>query len=706
MAILDKIRKQTTILILIIGLALFAFVVSGIFSADSFSGNKAGSAIAEINGNELSIDGFREKVDIATRNYGPNASAMQVVNNVYDQEVQNAILDEQFAALGITVEQDQIVDFLRSNPQFSQMPQFLNESGVFDETKFISYIADLKENNAAGYQAWLQQEKEIIRAAKQQIYFNLIRAGVGTTLKEGEREYKFANDKLDIKYVRVPFTSIADSTVKVSKPEIEAYINAHKEDFKQEQSRDIQFVYFEEKASASDENAVQENVQSLLNDKEVFNKDKDTTEVIKGFRNTTDMAVFLDINSDMKFDTIYKPKSALPAQYADTIAKLNVGELFGPYRDGNAFKVTKVTGKKANGNVKASHILIKYKDSQSADETTTRTKDEAEQVAKEILVEAKKADADFAELAKEKSEGPSAPRGGDLGFFQEGAMVAPFNDFVFANNTGSIGMVETEFGFHIVKVEEKQDIYQVANLVRQVEASEETTDLLFQDATKFEMESIDGKKAFSDIATEKNYVVRPVNKINPMDENLPGLSAQRSIVQWAFNENTKKGEIKRFDLNNGYAVVQLIAKYEKGLMSAEDASATVLPILRKKKKAEQIIAANKGKSMDDFASSNNVSASTASALTVKSPTIPGAGNEPAVVGTGYVLGEGKTSGLIEGNSGIFMITVTKKTDAPKLENYSTFANTLKNSKSNSMYSTLLEALKSGAEIQDNRAIFY
>tara|TARA_R110002051_G_scaffold181460_1_gene251014 strand:- start:101355 stop:103475 length:2121 start_codon:yes stop_codon:yes gene_type:complete len=706
MAILDKIRKQTTILILIIGLALFAFVVSGIFSADSFSGNKAGSAIAEINGNEISIDEFREKVEIATRNYGPNATAMQVVNNVYDQEVRNAILDEQFKALGITVEQDQIVDFLRSNPQFSQMPQFLNDNGVFDETKFISYIADLKENNPPAYQAWLENEKDIIRAAKEQIYFNLIRSGVGSTLKEGELDYKFANDKLDITYVRVPFTSIADSTVAVSKAEIETYIKAHKEDFKQEQSRDIQFVYFEEKASVEDENSVKENITLLLNDKEVFSEAKDTTEVIKGFRNTSDMAVFLDLNSDMKFDTIYKPKSSLPAKFSDTIAQLNVGEIFGPYRDGNMFKVTKLTGKKANGNVKASHILIKYKDSQSADETTTRTKEEAEQMAKEILVEAKKSDVNFADLAKEKSEGPSAPRGGDLGFFQEGAMVAPFNDFVFSNSTGSIGMVETDFGFHIVKVEEKQDVYQVANLVREVEASETTTDLLFQDATKFEMESIEGKKVFSDLAAEKNYVIRPVNKINPMDENLPGLSAQRSIVQWAFNDNTEKGDIKRFDLNNGYAVVQLVAKYDKGLMSAEDASATVLPILRKKKKAEQIIAANKGKSMDDFASSNNVSAATATALTVKAATIPGAGNEPAVVGAAYVLGEGKSSGLLEGNTGIYMLKVTKKTEAPKLDNYSTFANTLKNTKSNLIYSSLFEALKSGSEIEDNRAIFY
>lgn len=706
MAILDKIRKKTTILILIIGLALFAFVISGIFSADAFSGGKVGSSIAEVNGTDISIDEFREKVEIATRNYGPNATAMQVVNSVYDQEVRNAILEEQFNALGITVEQDQIVDFLRTNPQFSQMPQFLNENGLFDETKFISYIADLKENSPAGYQAWLQNEKDIIRAAKEQIYFNLIRSGVGTTLKEGELDYKFANDKLDIKYVRVPFSSIPDSTVAVSKSEIEAYVNEHKEDFKQESSRDIQFVYFEEKPSVKDENDVKENITALLSDKEVFSDVKDTTEIVRGFKNTTDMASFLDNNSDVKFDTIYKPKSSLPAKFADTIVKLNIGEIYGPYRDGDAFKVTKLTGKKANGNVKASHILIKYSGSQGAEETITRTKEEAEQIAKEILTDAKKAGVDFAELAKEKSEGPSAPRGGDLGYFQEGAMVAPFNDFVFGNNTGTIGMVETEFGFHIIKVEEKQDLYQVANLVREIEASEETTDLLFQDATKFEMETIDGKKAFSDLATEKNYEVRPVNKINPMDENLPGLSTQRSIVQWAFNDDTKKGAIKRFDLNSGYAVVQLVAKYEKGLMTAEDASATVLPILRKEKKAAQIINANKGKSMDAFASSNNISAATASALTVKSPTIPGAGNEPAVVGTAYVLGEGKTSGLIEGNSGVFMLMVTKKTEAAKLDNYSTFSNNLKSSKSNAVYSNLYEALKSAAEIEDNRATFY
>tara|TARA_R110000868_G_scaffold125037_6_gene330432 strand:+ start:880 stop:3000 length:2121 start_codon:yes stop_codon:yes gene_type:complete len=706
MAILDKIRKKTTILILIIGLALFAFVISGIFSANTFSGAKVGSAVAEVNGNDISIDEFREKVDIATRNYGPNATSMQVVNNVYEQEVRNAILEQQFDELGISVEQDQIVDFLRTNPSYSQLPQFLDENGLFDENKFIEFIANLKENNPAGYQDWLQTEKSIIHAAKEQIYYNLIKSGVGATLKEGELDYKLANDKIDIKYVRVPFTSIADSTIAVSKSEIEAYVKAHKDDFKQEDSRDIQFVYFEEKASLKDENDVKEKITALLNDSQVFSAAKDTTETIKGFRNTTDMTAFLDLNSDVKFDTIYKAKSSLPAKFTDTLVTLSIGEIFGPYRDGNAFKVSKMTGKKSGGNVKSSHILIAYVGATRAGAEVTRTKEEAEKEAKRVFAEVKKNKEDFAKFAQDNSDGPSASKGGDIGFFQEGQLATEYNDFIFKNKVGAIDLVETDFGFHIIKIEDKQDIFQIANLVREIEPSDETIDLLFQDATKFEMESIDGKTTFADVAKTSNYVVRPVNKIKAMDENLPGLGSERSIVQWAFNSDSENGDIKRFDLANGYAVVQLTAKYAKGLMSSEDASATVLPKLRKEKKAAQIMSNNKDKSIEAFAKDNNVSEATATALTVKSPTIPGAGREPGVVGTAYVLGEGKTSGLIEGESGIYMVTVIKKTEATKLENYSTFSNNLKSSKVNSVNTAVYQALKNASEIEDNRGMFY
>lgn len=693
-------------MILIIGLALFAFVISGVFTNSNMSGGKVGSSIAEVNGDEISIDDFRQKVDLASRRSGPTASTMQTVNQVYEQEVRNLILGQQLEDLGIDIEQDQILNYIATIPGYSQSPQFQDENGVFDQNKFREFIAELKINNPAQYELWLQDEKAIIENARQQAYFNLVKAGVGATLKEGEFDYKLANDKIDIKYVRIPFSSIPDSTISVSKSEIQAYINEHKDDFKQEAARDIQFVYFNEKPSAADEKAVEDEILKLLDDTVEYNAQTDRNDTIKGFRNTTDMLAFLDRYSDIKFDTIYRPKSQLPVRFADTLMSLKVGEIYGPYRDGDYFKVSKMMDRKVNGSVKASHILISYKDAQGAGADVTRSKEEAEAEAKRLLREARKKDAKFVELARDNSDGPSAPNGGDLGYFQEGMMVPTFNDFAFGNSVGTIGMVETDFGFHVVKIDDKQDIVQIATLAREIEPSEETINTLFTDATKFEMESISSDKAFPDLAKESGYVVRPVNQIKSTDENLPGLSAQRSIVQWAFNEETSVGDIKRFDLPSGYAVVQLTKVYEEGTMSVEDASPTVLPIIRKERKAAQIIANNKGKSLEELAKDNNVNVSTATALNVKSPTIPGAGSEPTVVGTAFALNEGDTSELIEGNTGVFKLTVTKKTEGPKLDNYSTYANALRNTRQARVNTQVYQALEEASEIEDNRAMFY
>lgn len=693
-------------MILIIGLALFAFVISGVFTSNDLGGGKIGSSVAEINGNEISIDDFRRKVETASNRFGPSASSMQVVNQVWDQEVRNSILNQQFEDLGIDIERDQIMNYIKTIPSYSQNPQFLNESGVFDENKFRDFIADLKVNSPSQYDLWLQDEQSIIQNAKQQTYFNLVKAGVGATLKEGELDYKLANDKVDIKYVRLPYTLIADSTLNITKSEIQSYIKKHEDDFRQEESRDIQYVYFEEKASTDDEMAVKEATTKLLGDTVEYLEDKDTMDTISGFKNTSDIADFLDRNSDIKFDTIYKAKRDLSQIFADTLTSLNVGDTYGPYKDGNFFKVSKMVNKKTNGTAKASHILITWAGAERAGANITRTKEEAEEIAKGLLADAQKEGAVFVQMARDNSDGPSAPNGGDLGYFQEGAMVAEFNDFVFGNTTGTIDLVETALGYHIVKIDDKQDVYQIATLGREIEPSETTINTIFMNATKFEMESISGDKAFTDLAKESEYTVRPVNKIKAMDENLPGLTTQRGIVQWAFNDDTKVGDIKRFSVNNGYAIVQMTAAYEEGLKTVEEASSAVLPVLRKERKAAQLISSNQGKSLEDVAKDNGVSVSNASALSVKSPTIPGAGREPAVVGTAFAMNVGDTSGLLEGDSGVFVISVTKKEEAPKLENYSTFANTLKTSNAAKVNTAVYNALKAASEIEDNRAVYY
>ncbi|VAW14598.1 Peptidyl-prolyl cis-trans isomerase [hydrothermal vent metagenome] len=707
MAILENIRKRTTILILIIGLALFAFVISGVFTSGSLgSGGKVGSTVAEINGDEISIDAFRQKVENASRRSGSTSSSMQVVNQVWDQEVRNAILGQQFENLGIDIEQDQIMNYIKNIPSYSQSPQFLNESGVFDENKFREFIADMKNNNPTQYRFWLQDEKNIIQSSKEQTYFNLVKAGVGATLKEGELEYKLANDKMSMRYMRIPFSSIPDSSITVSKSEISTYINAHKDDFKQEKSRDLQYVLFEEKPSEADQSAIKKKITALLNDNVEYSKEKDRTDTIVGFRNTTDVAAFLDRNSDIKFDTLYKAKNSLPALFADTLMTLKVGNLYGPYNDSGFYKVSKMVARKPNGSVKASHILIGYVGAERAKPEVTRTKEEAKAKAEELLKDTKKEGTVFVQLARDNSDGPSAANGGDLGYFQEGTMVPKFNDFAFGNKVGAIGIVETDFGFHIIKIDDKQDLVQIATLARAIEASEETINNLFTDATKFEMQSTSGQDAFADLAKASEYNVKPINKIMAMDENLPGLSAQRGVVQWAFNEETEVGDIKRFNINNGYVVVQLTAAHKEGLMTVEEASVTVLPKIRKERKVAQIMGEHQEKSIEVIAKDTEIPMQNATSVTVKSPTIPGAGREPAVVGVAFALAEGETSGLIEGESGIFMVEVTKKEEATKLDNYSTYANNLKTSSASKVNTAVYNALKEASEIEDKRAVFY
>ena len=706
MAILENIRKRTTVLILIIGLALFAFVISGVFKSNNRGMGKAGSAVAEVNGEDIPIDEFRSTVETVSRTYGPSMSSTQLVNMVYDQQVRKTILNQQFEELGIDVESDQILEFVRTS-QYAQIPDFQDENGVFNAEVFRSAIADWKANDPLRYDAWLQDETAIIEAAKERMYFNLVKGGVGATLMEGKFDYQMANDKVNIQFLRVPYTSIDDSTIEVSKSDIQAYVNDHKKEFQQERARDLRFVYFEEKPSAEDENNVKDAITALMDDSVEYSESTDTNDTIPGFRNTKDMLVFLDRNSDTKYDTLYRAKRDLPSVAADTLMALSVGSIYGPYKDGDYFKISKIMDKKPNGSVKASHILIAWEGAERANPSVTRTKEEAEAKAKELLAEAKKEGAVFSTLARDNSDGPSAPRGGDLGYFQEGQMADEFNDFCFGNPVGSIGLVETSFGYHIVRVDDKQDVVKVATLSREIEPSEETINSLFTDATKFEMSTTDAEpENFGDIAKESGYTVRPVNKIKEMDENLPGLGTQRSVVQWAFNDETKVGDIRRFNVNNGYAIVQLTKKYKKGLMSPEDASAIALPEIRKERKAEQIIAANKGKTMEDIASANGGRVEKGTLLTLKSPTLPGAGREPLVVGTAFGMEDGQISDFIMGNTGVFLVKLIDKQPAPDLENYSTYANGLRSSAAARVNGAVYNALKDKAEIEDNRSIFY
>ena len=708
MAVLNKIRQKTGILIFVIAMALFAFVLSGVFDGSASFSGKSQDVVGAINGKDIDRNDFLQKVENAQRQAGPNATNTQVMNRVWDQEVRKAVMETQFDKLGITVERDQMRDLLKT--ALASSPDFLNEAGLFDENKLNEFIANLKEisprpgffnGQAITYSDWVNFESSISSNALQQNYFNMVKAGLTGTLAEGELAHNLDGNKVDIKFIQIPYSSIADSTITVSKSDISSYINENKGEYKAEASRDIKYVEFKEIASIEDENAIKADLNNFITGKEAGR-----TDAIEAFSKVENNEEYINSNSDTKFDKRFVFKSSLPKTVADDIYNLSEGETYGPYKDGASFKISKLIAvKQIPDSAKVRHILIPFLGSQSADPTVTQTEEQAKTTADSLVKVIKSNRSKFPELVKAfSSDKGSVENEGRYDWHPYNTMVTEFNDFEFEGKTGDIGVVKTVFGFHVIEIEgqkNKKKAVQVGTISRNIEPSDATIDKIFRDASNFEIKV--AEKDFEEIAKESDYAVRPVNGIKVLDENIPGVGSQRPIVRWAFEEEAEVGDVKRFNVSGGYAIVQLVAKHKEGLMSVEDASATALPAIRKEKKAEMIKARISATTLDDLATAESKATRSASAITMKNPTISGAGREPLVVGTAFGLSEGETSGLIEGANGIYMLQVTKVTPAVKLDNYQAAANRVEQQKSAAVNSKLFNALKEAAEIEDNRA---
>ena len=704
MAVLNKIRQRSLFLIVIIALALFSFVLADLFKSGSSFSAKSQNIVATVNGKDITREDFMQKVEAMQRQAGPNATSTQVINQVFEQEVRQAIMENQFEKLGISIEKDQMRDLLRT--ALATSPEFLNAAGLFDENKLNEYIANLKETSAEGYQGWINYEKSIATNALQQNYFNMVKAGLTATLKEGELEHKLEGNKVDIQFVQIPYSSIDDSKVKVEKSDISNYIEKHKKQFEVEASRDIKFVQFNEVASAADEKAIVESLKGLLKDKVEYNDVSKASETIIGFLNTTNNESFVNSNSDIKFDKRFVFKSTLPTAVADSLYKLNEGQIYGPYNDNGYYKISKVVAvKQVADSAKVRHILIPFFGSQGATPEVTQTEAQAKATADSLLTILKTDKNRFSEFVTEYSKDQgSVNNEGRYDWHPYNSMVTEFNDFEFNGNVGDLGVVKTVFGFHIIEIEglkEKKKAIQIATVARKIEPSEATVDKIFRDASNFEIAI--GKSNFEAAAKAKKYEVLPVNSLKILDENIPGVGSQRPIVRWAFEDNAKVGDVKRFNIPNGYVIAQLVAKHKEGLMSVEDASATVTPIVRNEKKAEIIRNKVSAKTLDAVAKSQNVTVQTATGINMKNPTITGAGREPLVVGSAFGLKQGQTSKLIDGVYGVYMIKVTKVENAVKLDSYQAVANRVEQQKLNVVSSKLYNALKEASEIEDNRA---
>jgi peptidyl-prolyl cis-trans isomerase D len=701
MAVLSKIRQRSFFLIVIIALALFSFVLADVIKSGTF-GSSANS-VGSINGTDISAQEFMQQVAMIEKQ-GQGTSNTQAMNTAWEQKVRSIILGEEFEKLGLKIGGEQLINVIKQNPNFAQNQQFLNAAGQFDENKFKEYIKSLK--NAPNQEQWLQWkdfEKNIETYAVEQMYNTMIKSAVVTTKAEGKFAYQMEANKADFDYVTVAFSTVNDNQVKVTDEEMVAFMKKNPKKYKSDPTRSIDFITVESKPSKEDEAAMLESISGVLTGKVVYNEQTKKNDTLAGFRSVSNVGEFVNANSDIKFDSTYLAKKDLPVEFQEQLFNLPAGAVFGPYINNGHQCLSRMIARKANASAKASHILLAYKGAERS--AATRTKEEAQKLANDLLSQAKANPGNFPMLAITNSDDPgSKNNGGEYDNIAPGQMTPKFNDFVFNNPVGTMGVVETEFGFHVMKVSGKNDAVLLGTVAQKIQASDATIDAAYTKASQLESSALENKN-FEAVAKKAGLVVTPATNIKAYDEYVQGLGSQREIVRWSFNKETEVGAIKRFEVPQGFVVAKVKDINDTELLPLDVAKQTVEPILKNQKKAEIIKKKMKGSSLEAVSKASGASIITATAVSLKNPMITNIGMEPKVVGKAFGLAAGKTSKVIEGTSGMFIIRAKKVVKAPAISDYTTYINQEKTQNQSYASSQAYMAIKDKADIKDNRGNF-
>ena len=699
MGVLQKIREKSGLLIGVIGFCLLAFVAGDLLNGGL---NLTSRNVGEVNGTSITTMAYTNKVQNLEQS-GQGRGA-QAYNQVWTSEVRSILFNEQLDNAGLRLGKDQLINVIKSHPSFSQNPQFLNDAGQFDINKFNGFLAQMKAGGAQQWNAWLAYEQELETFAKEQMYLNMIKGAVVTTAAEAKMVYKNEATKVSFDYVTIPYNTVNDDQVKVTDDEITAYVKKHPKQFKTTPSRKVEYVFIENKPSKEDEAQAKQVIEDLLKPSVAFNQTTGKNDTISGFARTANVRDFVNTNSDVPFDSTYYAKEQLPTDHAEKLFNTPIGDIYGPYVFNDYYAISKVLSKKNTAEtVDASHILIAYEGAMRADGTVSLTKEEAKAKANDLLKQLQ-GGANFANLAEANTnDNGSKTTGGKYENIQKGQMVPTFDDYIFNNPIGKLGVVESDFGFHVLKVDkinEKEGV-QLATIAKKIEASSQTEDLIYSQANKF-LEGVEGGQDFAKEATAQGLVSFPATKINAFDDQLAGVQGSHTeAIRWASNKNTKVGDVRRFDSADGYLVVKLTNINDSDLMDAGDARSMVEPILINQKKAETLRAKMTGATLEEVAKNANIGIINAIDVTGANPLVNGF-QEPLVVGNALGNEPNEVSKLIDGSNGVYMVKTKNITKALDLPNYETYKGKVNTNNRQMVQNGVFSAMYQNAKIEDNR----
>jgi peptidyl-prolyl cis-trans isomerase D len=693
MSIIQNIRERGTWIIFgIITIALIAFILQdGV-------GRKGGNDIAvlgKVNGLPINKIEFEEKLEIQLQNYAAQGvKREQLLGYLWNQEVDRLLLKDEENKLGLSVGTKELSDVLFGNESPFKQEFTDPTTGEFKVNEAKQAVAQIKKSK--NVDQIKQIEKVYIEPSIENRLRNkyqvLVVKGVQVPKWLAEKQFTEASSIASISFVGIPYSSILDSTIKITDDEIASYLKENAAAYQvEETSRSISFVGFSAAPSAADS-------ITAINDIESYKQD---------FKNSTDAAKFLNkVGTEIPYYDSYISKKSLQIPQKDSLLNVGVGGVYGPYVDGRNFTIAKIIGvKQWPDSASVRHILIATINPQNGQQV--RADSVAKKLADSISL-AIRGGASFEEMvAKYSDDAGSKTTGGKYELFPQAKMTPAFNDFSFDNPVGAKAVVKTDFGYHYMEVLQQTPrgpAYKIAYLSKMVMPSNETINAASTAAAQFASGSKDSK-SFNAAAVKLNKQAIPASDIKANDFEIPGIGTARNIIRWVYEQDVNDVS-EPFELGDNYVVALITSEEKKGLASVSAARPQVEGIIRDKKKAEKIKASIKGKTLEAIAAGANSFVQRADSIGFGFSMITGIGNEPKLVGAAFNKSLiNKVSEPIAANAGVFSVSVNGIAAKQADQDPSFFKDELLERTRGMMFRSA-SSFKKIAKIEDNRFKIY
>ena len=705
MAIIGEIRKHSGLAVAIVGIAIGAFIIG-----DLFKGNAKQPALGIIDGKEVSYNRFynliTERENLIKQQQQStqitNEQSYQIREDVWRELVETDLTEKEYNQLGLQVSQRELSDMYLGDflhPYLKQM--FTDPSTGIYNVQYVSQLINNFDQLTPEQQAELVNLEKYVKSSRQQEKYNmLIAKGFYTPSKMAEKMAEIENHTADARVVSLPFQTVTDDQITITEEDYKKFYEEHKKEYKQDDARDLDFIIFPIMPSNTDLENIKKEVLDTWNE----------------FQNidASEIAIFVNSESeaDRRYDSTFVKVSSFPKPFDTLIATAQAGQFVGPHVVGNQWMMAKVEKiENRPDSLRASVIVVL---NNKLGSQINRTPEQAKALTDSLERELKAGRLDFNQAVMAFSDDPTKTENqGDMGWALDG-QYGLLNEEIVSTPTNNIFVFERpdQGGYHIVKVTGKTTAtkkYRVATIVRDIVPSDVTANEVYAQASKFAGEVITHENMLM-AAQEQNLMVRSADFTPSNANSLPGVSNARSIVQWAFNEDTKVGDVASqvFEADDMYIVAAVKDIRKKGYATLDQVRKYIENQVRLEKKAEVLMAKAEEavKSTTDInllASKLQAAVDSVSAINFNGYSFGKFGPEMKALGSVATAKGAKLLSPVKGSYGIYLIQVDNVTSTPIDAN---ITKQRMDMEAQQKVRYIIEVLKENANIEDNRVMYF